>query len=73
MKIDIVNLKQTQERVLRFETLNTEAVGLLRKIENFRGSSATPGSKEIDKGVSKAVTGLCDVHCLSCHFPFTLP
>lgn len=71
--IDVVQLKQTRERVLKFESLNTEAAALLRKIENFKGSSAAPNSKEIDKGVSKAITRLRDVRYLSRLFPFTLP
>jgi len=41
-----------------------DAVALLKKIENFKGSAAIPGSKKIDRNVASAVTRLWKVCCL---------
>jgi len=51
--------------VEREESLAAETIALLKKIENFRGSTAAPGSNKIDKGVAEAITYLCKVRCLS--------
>jgi len=64
-KVNVVDLKQNQKRVEREESLAAETIALLKKIENFRGSMAAPGSNKIDKGVAEAVTYLHKVHCLS--------
>jgi hypothetical protein len=67
-KVNVVDLKESRQRVANAESLATEAAALLKKVENFRGSSAIPGSKMIDKGVSDAITTLREVRCLDILF-----
>jgi len=63
-KVNVVDLKKSRERVARSEIMVAEAVSLLKKIENLKGSAAAPGSKMIDHGVADAVTKLRRVCCL---------
>jgi hypothetical protein len=57
-EVDVVDLKQTRERLARTDALAADAVGLLKKLENFKGSAAAPNSKLLDLDVSIAITSL---------------
>jgi len=63
-KVNVVDLKQSREREAKSKKLAAEAVAILKKIENFKGSAAAPGSNRIDEGVSDAITRLHEVRSL---------
>jgi hypothetical protein len=47
--------------VSRSEALAADAVSTLKKIESMKAAAAIPGSKEIDRGVARAVKSLRNV------------
>ena len=63
-KVNVVELKESREREARSQSLAKEAGALLKKIEHFKGSSAAPGSRKIDEGVSQAIRRLRAVSSL---------
>jgi len=64
-EVNVVKLKENWERVARAQALAKEGTGLLRKIQQFKGSLAAPGSRKLDRDMSQAIRDLRSVRCHS--------